>query len=456
MNAISKNLDSAKKNWRETFQLMQTGKITNYFEEENKNSKNKKKKIDLVPRHRFQKDEIIPHKNDIKKRCQSANKLKKVNGQNKTLTNHYEGSTNNEIGEEDEIKMVYNTNNNVKVIGTKAKNPVTINNIPKTGKIGNIGNPMLFDKFEETLKKMQDELNNQNVPPKKINKEPQKNEENIIPQEIIEKKHTINKTTFTDKDQDFQQFENKNNQYERKENFFERKQERIHNDREDNNLNEMENDIKNKFNDLNDLDSYMKKLDMMLDHSKQNSLKIQYDLDVNKGEGIYTNDLENEEEEDYDKENINFEEQINNYQNYNNNKVSELPQEPQTNYKKPLFHELEQYKLESNNFPIRNEEEINFARSFNDGADNYNDNNYNNFNEISFKTNSNLLLNQPMNIPIQSLNNQYSNDVFEDEQPKKLSNIMPVPTYMAPPQTKTIQIQRNVISMDKKNKNYLE
>ena len=57
--------------------------------------------------------------------------------------------------------MVYNTNNNVKVIGTKAKNPVTINNLSKTGKIGNIGNPMLFDKFEETLKKMQDELNNQ-------------------------------------------------------------------------------------------------------------------------------------------------------------------------------------------------------------------------------------------------------------------------------------------------------
>ena len=453
MNAISKNLDSAKKNWRETFELMQTGKITNYFEEENKNSKIKKKKIDLVPRHRFQKDEIIPHKNDIKKRCQSANKLKKVNEQNKNLTNNYEGSTHNEIGEEDEIKMVYNTNNNVKVIGTKAKNPVTINNLSKTGKIGNIGNPMLFDKFEETLKKMQDELNNQKEPPKKINKEPQ-NEENIIPQEIIEKKQKINKTTFTDKAQGFRQFENKNNQYERKENFFERKQERINNDREDNNLNEMENDIKNKFNDLNDLDSYMKKLDRMLDHSKQNSLKMQYDLDVNKGEDIHTNDLGNEEEEDYDKENINFEEELN-YQNYNNNKVSELPQEPQTNYKKPLFHELEQYKLESNNFPIKNDE-INFARSFNDETDNYNDNNYNNFNEISFKTNPNLLLNQPMNLPIQILNNQYSNDVFEDEQPKKLSNFIPVPIYMVPPQTKTIQIQRNVISMDKKNKGYLE
>ena len=131
----------------------------------------KKKKIDLVPRHRFQKDDINVKRESIKKRCQSANKFKNANSSRvKSATE----------GKEEEIKMIYNTNHNVDVIATKAnKNPLVLNG-SKTSKVGNIGNPALFEKFEETLQKMQNELNKKNSqPPKQI--------ENDVKKETIKK-----------------------------------------------------------------------------------------------------------------------------------------------------------------------------------------------------------------------------------------------------------------------------
>ena len=111
--------------------------------EEETNPKVKKKKIDLVPRHRFQKDDINVKRESIKKRCQSANKFKNANS-SRVKSNE---------GKEEEIKMIYNTNHNVEVVATKAKkNPLELNG-SNTNKVGNIGNPVLFEKFEDVLLK---------------------------------------------------------------------------------------------------------------------------------------------------------------------------------------------------------------------------------------------------------------------------------------------------------------
>ena len=404
--------------------------------EEETNPKVKKKKIDLVPRHRFQKDDINVKRESIKKRCQSANKFKNANSSRvKSATE----------GKEEEIKMIYNTNHNVDVIATKAnKNPLVLNG-SKTSKVGNIGNPALFEKFEETLQKMQNELNKKNSqPPKQI--------ENDV------KKETIKKEDYNEEEEEHEVIEQPKLDFNKKK-------------VDDNNINEIENDINSKFNDLNDLDNYMKKLDMMLDNSKQKSMKMQYDLDFNHNEEKL-NDYS--DEDDLQKEDIKPE-----------NHFTNIEQEHQINYKKPIQPIIpKETPIVFSQSPIK-ESNVNFARSYNDDEDytnepetnyqynnddycndnndqvlhsgNFNsnyqtDNHINNVNEISFKNishNKIPTIKEPEQQPIQ-YNNNYNDDLYEDEQPKKLNNVIPVPTYMAPPQTKTIQIQRNVIDVSKK------
>ena len=288
--------------------------------EEETNPKVKKKKIDLVPRHRFQKDDINVKRESIKKRCQSANKFKNANSSRvKSATE----------GKEEEIKMIYNTNHNVDVIATKAnKNPLVLNG-SKTSKVGNIGNPALFEKFEETLQKMQNELNKKNSqPPKQI--------ENDV------KKETIKKEDYNEEEEEHEVIEQPKLDFNKKK-------------VDDNNINEIENDINSKFNDLNDLDNYMKKLDMMLDNSKQKSMKMQYDLDFNHNEEKL-NDYS--DEDDLQKEDIKPE-----------NHFTNIEQEHQINYKKPIQPIIpKETPIVFSQSPIK-ESNVNFARSYNDDED---------------------------------------------------------------------------------------
>ena len=46
------------------------------------------------------------------------------------------------------------------------------------------------------------------------------------------------------------------------------------------NVNEIQNNINQNFSKLNDLDQYMKKLDMMIDDSKKKSMNSQYHKDI--------------------------------------------------------------------------------------------------------------------------------------------------------------------------------
>ena len=92
-------------------ELLETGKMPN----EEISKKPKKKKIDLIPRNRFEKAEI-PKPSKIK-RCKSTRAA-----QNKK-----------EIIENDdnEIKMVYNTKYNAPINQTKATNKIDVNKMNK-------------------------------------------------------------------------------------------------------------------------------------------------------------------------------------------------------------------------------------------------------------------------------------------------------------------------------------
>ena len=81
INAVSKNLNSAKKDWQENLLMMQSGKYNNnyhnlYTEENNNKKYNTNKKIDLRPANRFEK---LPPENSNNNNIHNFNNNVKIN-----------------------------------------------------------------------------------------------------------------------------------------------------------------------------------------------------------------------------------------------------------------------------------------------------------------------------------------------------------------------------------------
>ena len=193
INATSKNLEEAKRDWQGQIAMIQNGKKIYYDDEYEGKTKIVRKKIDLTPMNRFEKkpvniDEI---RNNERYSYQynngPNNKIKRINTGNaggtnyktrskknnsfckskvKMDNNYYDDEKiahnnntqgNNNYSDEDddgEIKMIYNTGNNANVIETK------INNGNNYMQSNDISNNAAFNEFEKTIQKMQQHLQN--------------------------------------------------------------------------------------------------------------------------------------------------------------------------------------------------------------------------------------------------------------------------------------------------------
>ena len=189
INATSKNLEEAKRDWQGQIEMIQNGKIKMNFDDDMEGKQKKvRKKIDLTPMNRFEKksvniDEIryndrnlyqnVNMNNNRMKRPYSGyeenyrnkgrknNSFSKKSGNNFYNNNNFQQNNtqdNNYYDDEDddgEIKMVYNTGNNANVIETKINKE---NNLPNN----DISNNAAFNEFEKTIQKMQEHLQQKN------------------------------------------------------------------------------------------------------------------------------------------------------------------------------------------------------------------------------------------------------------------------------------------------------
>ena len=195
INATSKNLEEAKRDWQGQIALIQNGKKIYYDEENEPKFKIVRKKIDLTPMNRFEKkpiniDEIRNNernsyqnqyqynpgtnkirrpysgygeggnvKNKIKKNnsfCKNRIKIDNSNNyfdEEKIPPNNNTQENNNYYEDDDdgEIKMIYNTGKNANVIETKINNQNNLLN-------NDITNNAVFNEFEKTIQKMQEHL----------------------------------------------------------------------------------------------------------------------------------------------------------------------------------------------------------------------------------------------------------------------------------------------------------
>ena len=195
INATSKNLEEAKRDWQGQIALIQNGKKIYYDEENEPKFKIVRKKIDLTPMNRFEKkpiniDEIRNNernsyqnqyqynpgtnkirrpysgygeggnvKNKIKKNnsfCKNRIKIDNKNNyfdEEKIPPNNNTQENNNYYEDDDdgEIKMIYNTGKNANVIETKINNQNNLLN-------NDITNNAVFNEFEKTIQKMQEHL----------------------------------------------------------------------------------------------------------------------------------------------------------------------------------------------------------------------------------------------------------------------------------------------------------
>ena len=194
INATSKNLEEAKRDWQGQIAMIQNGKIKKNFDDDIEGKqKVVRKKIDLTPMNRFEKrsvniDEIrnndrnmyqynnnLNYNNRMKRpysgyddnykmKIKKNNSFSKKRGntfynnnnlpqQNNTQENNYFDDEDDDDGE---IKMIYNTGNNANVIETKInKENNLVNN--------DISNNAAFNEFEKTIQKMQEHLQQKNL-----------------------------------------------------------------------------------------------------------------------------------------------------------------------------------------------------------------------------------------------------------------------------------------------------
>ena len=186
INATSKNLEEAKRDWQGQIAMIQNGKIKiNLDEDMEGKQKIIRKKIDLTPMNRFEKksvniDDIRNNDRNIYQNNRmnrpysgyednNRNRIRKNNSFSKKSGNNFYYNKNNDdfqrnnmqdnnnfYDDEDddgEIKMIYNTGNNANVIETKInkENNIYKNNI-------DITNNAAFNEFEKTIQKMQEHL----------------------------------------------------------------------------------------------------------------------------------------------------------------------------------------------------------------------------------------------------------------------------------------------------------
>ena len=195
INATSKNLEEAKKDWQGQLAMIQNGKKIYYDDEYEGKTKIVRKKIDLTPMNRFEKkpiniDEIRNNernsyqynnglnnnkinrpysgnanggniKNKFRKNNSFCKNRIKIDNNNyyeeekKAHNNNTQGNNDNHFYDDDddgEIKMV---GNNANVIETKINNEINfINN--------DMSNNAAFNELEKTIQKMQQHLQNNN------------------------------------------------------------------------------------------------------------------------------------------------------------------------------------------------------------------------------------------------------------------------------------------------------
>ena len=185
INATSKNLEEAKRDWQGQLAMIQNGKKVHFDDELEGKNKIVRKKIDLTPMNRFEKksvniDEIRNNdRNNIYQNNYVNNRIKrpysgyddnyrnkkknnsfgKKSGNNFYFNNINENFRQNNTQEDNyyddeddgEIKMIYNTGNNANVIETKINKE---NNFNKN----DISNNAVFNEFEKTIQKMQEHL----------------------------------------------------------------------------------------------------------------------------------------------------------------------------------------------------------------------------------------------------------------------------------------------------------
>ena len=290
INSVSKNLECAKKEYQN---MILTGKVytddyqNNYYDPQNKR-KIIKKKIDLTPMNRFEKKVIeVPNKANLMKGNYNIDNNKYTNkrsksgiyrktNQNSDIQNLYNiNQINNKNkkndSDEEEIKMVYNSNVNMTIAETKAKNnPLSYLN--DNNNYSNYNHSELFNEFDKTIQKMQDAIyENKNENIQVINNINNKNNNKRHQSSQIQK----NKKKFEQKKDNPIKGEN-NNIINNDIPTFDLDDENVNLD----NVNDIEMNINKNFSKLNDLDQYMKKLDMMIDDSKKKSMNSQYHKDI--------------------------------------------------------------------------------------------------------------------------------------------------------------------------------
>lgn len=380
LNAVSKNLDSAKRDWRENLQQIQT-------------EQKLQKKSEIVPRHRFQKDEIKYNK----VKSMSANRIRK----NKDNTNIPRGIISND--KEEEIKMMFN---DIQICGTKAtKNPLELHGVSHN----NIGNADVMNQFEETLQKMKNEIQNKNINNEKCNNNnnnskgktnnrPQTAVNNNTNKQRVQSSKVTNvkkqgnpssgqanmwsnnylKERIVTNESKKQQKDNKDEKNNDEEEEEEEEEEEYEDEEDDNdgntnnkhrgkniphnnkmiiqeenklmNIQDIERDINSKFNNLSDC---MDNLNKALDKSKKNSLKMNYNMEFNSENENYLENNTHHKDEDY--------EDMDNYVP-KTNQLSKAPPKTQNNNYNQYNNEYQQQQ-QPQQYQPHNHNEYQFSQS---------------------------------------------------------------------------------------------
>ena len=330
INATSKNLEEAKRDWQGQIAMIQNGKMKINFDDDMEGrQKIVRKKIDLTPMNRFEKrsvnidairnnDRNIYQNNRINRPYSGyednyRNKTKKNNSFNQKIGNNFQSNPaqdNNLYDDEDddgEIKMVYNTGNNANVIETKIKKENNFSNYNN-----DISNNAAFNEFEKTIQKMQEHLQQKNE--NKENNLEIKQNEVIFNNEnnLIQKQNNyINNNTNSNRKNENNLNNKKNKKINKKNipnnpnkkeflnnntnpNKNKNKKRKVKNE-ENKLIDDLKKDINDKFNNLegiNELDNCMKQLDFMIAKSKQKSIQNRLN-DDSKNPQFYRSENEN-------------------------------------------------------------------------------------------------------------------------------------------------------------------
>ena len=323
INATSKNLEEAKRDWQGQIAMIQNGKMKiNLDDDVDGKQKIIRKKIDLTPMNRFEKKTV--NINDIRNNDRNIyqnnrlnrpysgyednnrNRIRKNNSFSKKSGNNFYYNKNNDdfqknnlqdnnfYDDEDddgEIKMVYNTGNNANVIETKInkENNFSKNNI-------DITNNAAFNEFEKTIQKMQEHLqqkqnlNNGNNIENQSNEIIYNNENNMIQKKnnfinnnnISIKKNEINLNKKQNKKINKKNIPNKPKNKEisnNEKNINKNKTKKKGKNEENKLIDDLKNDINNKFKNLegiNELDNCMRQLDFIIAKSKEKSFQNRF------------------------------------------------------------------------------------------------------------------------------------------------------------------------------------